>query len=509
MSSSEPGARTAPRGAGWLSRLTAQAAARPDAVALREFGGEERSYAALVGGCERLRAALRREGVTAGEAVALLLPAGRDLIEGFAAVTSLGAIAVPLSPSLTLHELPALLELADPAVVVTEGELLRRVAPVLRAQGGLRAALVVDASGDGLSALDGEGYRARAVGEERSALDEPAPDALVGCHFTYKGLGYPLGALHRYGSYTLSVESLESAFLPGPDDLHLVALPFHQVYGLVSAVVGPLCHGNSLLLAQRLNPRRLLALLSEERVRFACLVPALFPFLISAARSGRPELHPELCLLSGGSLLDRDLAHETADALGVEPYQGYGLSESLPIVTNSPGRNRPGALGWPLPDVALRICDAQGEEQPAGVAGEILASGPTVMAGYRRRPRETARFLRDGWLRTGDLGWRDADGALHFLGRREPFAKVGGQMVDLVEVEQTLRAHRAVHDACAFSVPGRTGQPELRAAVILAGRTSVRLGELFALARERLSPFKVPRRIKIYRAHYEQFEADF
>ena len=401
-----------------------------------------------------------------------------------------------------------MLELTDPVAVVTTGGLARRLAPLLAPLGGLRAIVLCDVEGDPRRELPA---RAVGLGAARSPLAEPAREAVVGCHFTYKGLGYPLGALHRYGSFCYGADALAAAFPPVGDDANLVVLPFHQVYGLVSSVVAPLSRGCPLVLPARFSPRRLLDLVARERIRYACLVPALLPFLVRAAREeGAPRVREDLCLLSGGSLLDAELAEEVADALGVEPYQGYGLTETLPVVACRPGLTARGALGAPLgPEVEVEVRDADGAPQPAGVAGELHVRGPTVMAGYRRLPRETARFLRDGWVRTGDLGSRGEDGLLRFLGRREPFAKISGQMVDLVEVEDALRRHRAVADVCAFAGDGRGGQDELCAAVTLVGKSDVRLGELFALARERLSPHKVPKRIKIYRTRYERLEASF
>lgn len=492
-------------GPGWIGRLAAHADGAPESLALRDPRGPETSYGELLAQLERLRATLAEAGVGPGEAVALYLPSGPDLLRAFVATASLGAIATPLAPSLTVHELPRMLELADPVAAVTTTALRAELAPLLEPLAGLRTVVLCDA--DGSDAGDG----AVGVGAARSPLEEPAPETPVGCHFTYKGLGYPLGALHRYGAFSYGADALAAAFPPVGDDANLVVLPFHQVYGLVSSVVAPLSRGCPLVMPRRFSPRRLLGLIASERIRYACLVPALLPFLVRAAREeDAPKVRPDLCLLSGGSLLDAELAGELADALGVEPYQGYGLTETLPIVANTPRQNVRGALGVPLgPEVELAIRDADGAPTPAGFAGEVHVRGPTVMAGYRHLPRETARFLRDGWLRTGDLAHRDEAGVLHFLGRREPFAKISGQMVDLVEVEQVLRRHRGVADVCAFAGDGRGGQDELCAAVTLVGESDVRLGELFALARERLSPHKVPKRIKIYRTRYERLEATF
>lgn len=491
----------------WLAQFVRSAEASPEAVAFRVPGGAVTSYGQLLGECEQVRAALVAAGIQPGEAVALFLPSGPDLIRAFFAVVSLSAIAVPLSPTLTAHELPELLALAEPGLVVTLAEVWEGIAPAL-ASAPPRQVLFLDEVPTSSGPCPFAG-----LSEARSELRSPPPDAIVGCHFTYKGLGLPLGALHRYSSYGIAAQALAVHYLDEGVGATLVVLPFHQVYGLVASVIAPLVNGWVLLFPARFNPRRLLQVLGEESVRLVSLVPGLLPFLVSAARKS-PDLvgalEPGLAITSGGTLLDAELAGEVEQALGIAPVQGYGLSETLPFTANYPRRNLAGSLGWPLSEAyRVEIRDAEGALVPDGQAGEIWLQGPTLMVGYRRRPRETARFLREGWLRTGDLGHLDPSGCLHFLGRREPFTKIGGQMVDLLEVEAVLQRHPAVAEACAFPQRGRGGQAELAAAVILAGRSGVRLGELFALARERLSPHKVPRRIKIYRAHYERFDAEF
>ncbi|MBL4848475.1 MAG: acyl--CoA ligase [Planctomycetes bacterium] len=498
--------------AGWLSAFRDQVERTPDALALRIPDGPATTFSEFLREIEELRAAIQAGGLVAGESVVLFLPSGPDLLRAFAATTSLGVIAVPLSPSLTAFELPRILDLARPSAVVTYASHWADLAPALAGVSELRQVVVLGE--EVLSAPPGAPWKVSTPSAETSPLEEPTADAIVGCHFTYKGLGEPLGALHRYSSYGRSANSLVKHFEdPAGPKPALAVLPFHQVYALVSSVIAPLISGCPLVLPSRFSPRHLLKLLVDERARYACLIPALLPFLNKAARRS-PELvaalDPNLGITAGGSLLSRELALETEAALGVPPYQGYGLSETLPIVANTPQANLPGSLGRALdPETKISIRDADGGQVPAGVAGEIWVAGPTLMTGYLRRPRETAHFCRDGWMKTGDLGHLDAGGVLHFLGRRGAFTKVGGQMVDLREVESVLEGHQAVAKACAFARPGKSGQTELVAAVILAGRSGVRLGELFALARERLSPHKVPRRLKIYRAHYERFDADF
>lgn len=492
---------------GLLGRILAHAERDPEASALRAAGSETPllTYAQLVAEVERLSAALAEAGLERGELVALLLPSGPELLVAFLAVLARGALALPLEEELTSSELSARLEVAEPALAIGRAAQLGR--DTLLSLPSLRAVVVL-----GEEQPADLGLPVQQPGEARAPLSEPADEDEVSCHFTYKGLGYPLGVVHRYRDYALATEALVEAFSLTCADRILSALPLQPIYGLIAAGLTPLVVGAELVFLGPTSPRQLPALLAEERIRAAALVPPLVRLLGAAARraSDLPaRLDPALVLTSGGSYLPPEAAQALSEALQRPVLQGYGSTEALTVTSNTPSHSVLGSLGRPLGSAEVEVRDASGAPAPTGVAGEVCVRGPQVMSGYLRRPRETARFLRGGWLRTGDLGWLDEEGALHFAGRREAFTKVNARMVDLLEVEQALSAHPAVTRACATTRRGRKGERELRVAVTLTGNASVRLGELLSLAKERLAPHKVPKRIKVYRAVYQGFQAEF
>src|SRR5438128_1744563 len=171
-----------------------------------------------------------------------------------------------------------------------------------------------------------------------SPLVPPAAGTIVSCHFTYKGLGYPLGVLHRYASYSVALDGGMARWTtPGEAGSHLALLPQHPVYALLAGVLLPLSLGARLVVVRRFDPRGVYDLLVQHRTRFACLVPLLFRALAARPRP-RGELHSHLQLLSGGSYLTPELTASVAGAIGIEPLQGYGLSETLPATVNYPGR---------------------------------------------------------------------------------------------------------------------------------------------------------------------------
>jgi long-chain acyl-CoA synthetase len=469
---------------GFLERFDAHASASPEAVAI-EIEGEGRrvTYAELRAMIEQYRGALCARGVCEGEAVIVALPSSAELVASFFALASLGAIAVPVSPSLRETELAPVLADARPsgAIVADDTHPLAR-------ETSLRFA------------VEPRKLSARAL-----SLDAPRPGNVVSCHFTYKGLGYPLGALHRYSDFTACVDALVDRHALTGDAAHLVVLPIHPVYALVAGVLTPLSLGARVVIVPHLEGKSVLDLLVKHSARVACLVPLLFAQLAakaSARKDAASSLAPGLELVSGGSYLEPSLAAAVKNATGIEPHQGYGLTETLPVTTNTASHARPGTLGAPISnDVRVAVVDAAGHDLPAGRVGEITIAGPTVTCGYVNRPRESARFLRNDRFHTGDLGAID-DGFLRFEGRALPFTKCASQMVDLVEIENVLRRHPRVADArVSVQIDRRIGE-RLRAAVVVKRGASVEPREISAFVRAHLSPHKVPRDVTLYGRAY-------
>jgi fatty-acyl-CoA synthase len=202
-------------------------------------------------------------------------------------------------------------------------------------------------------------------------------------------------------------------------------------------------------------------------------------------------------VISGGAPCPQPVM-ERFWAKGVDFKTGYGLTEAsgnnfwLP-----PGdvRRKPGSVGHPLFHIDIRIVREDGAECAADEAGELLIRGPHVFAGYWNRPEETAAVLRDGWLHTGDLARRDADGFTYVIGRRKEMFISGGENVYPAEVESVLHAHPSVAEAALIAVPDETWGEVGRAAVVVARGERLTEASLQAFLRERLAKYKLPRSI--------------
>ena len=183
-------------------------------------------------------------------------------------------------------------------------------------------------------------------------------------------------------------------------------------------------------------------------------------------------------------------------------YEGYGLTEAAPVLTENPllGPRKVGSVGKPLPGIELKVLDEEGREVLDGAVGEIIARGSNIMLGYLNRPDATGEVLKDGWLRTGDLGRRDDDGYFYIVDRKKDLIIVGGLNVYPREVEEVLAAHPAVAEAVVIGVPDATRGEAPKAYVVLRPGASCARHELLRFARERLAPFKIPRDLEFCEA---------
>lgn len=486
---------------GFIDQFLAFSQHHPDASAIREIEGQRQfSYAETRDAIEALRGQLRALEVTEGDPVLLMLPLGAEFIFAFYAIASLKAVAVIVSPHLTSWELAPILRNSRPIGIVSNQELTAAHAAAIKSIDPLNFVL----STNGISDLDElPTYSTATLPATPLPLEALGADnPIISCHHTYKGLSTPLAVLHRYHDYTHSIcgmaDGLKTPLRQG--DVFLDWLPIYAVYSLSMSVLMPLSYGCEIVLVEKVRSN-FLQQISETKARVVPMIPPMFPLLLRQAEGKvLPPFNPDLYIISGGAYLDAVIAQRVYEALGVEVSQGYGTTESLPILGNYPGDTRPGSIGRSMVTAnRVAIIDTHDQELPAGeeYVGEIAIMGPTVCEGFASNPQSSAQFFRSGWFHTGDLGWRDEEGFFYFVGRRIGITKIAAQMVDLAEVEQVI----ALHPAIARARTQVKDDVELQVSVMLHPGQDVDARALREHCRRYLSPHKVPKRFDIYHAN--------
>lgn len=492
------------------------AALLPRRTAL-DFLGQKLSYVQLYAQVQRCAAALQRLGLQPGERVALLLPNSPPFVVAFFAALLAGAVAVPLSPLQSAPEMRRALLDSEAALLLTLPELLPRY---LEAQPtpAVRQVVLADLA-DSLPFPQNVLWRLRKRGQPAASSlrftdllrGAPTfcpvhlkPDDLATLQYTGGTTGAPKGAMLSHANLVSDCQQAAQALplLRFGQETVLGAIPLFHAYGLTAALnVSVLMGATLVLLPDARDIRGLLRAMKRSRATLLPGVPTLLSAIVHAAPR-RAQLRSLRACISGGAPLLPQTAQDLAALCGASVLEGYGLSEGGPIThMNKPGQARLGSIGQPLPQVLASVRNEAGRPVARGEVGELWVSGPNVMLGYWRNPEETRIALREEggrrWLLTGDLATTDSEGFFYIVGRKKDLILVSGFNVYPREVEEVLCQHPAVQEVAVIGVPHPRQGEAVRAFVVFRPGHSATEAELRRFARQRLSPYKVPRSVEV------------
>ena len=459
----------------------------PQRVAV-DFRDEPTTYGQLDERSERLAAALLAAGLQRGDRVATLTGNRPEHVELLFACAKAGLLLQPTNHRLAPAEVAHQLDDAEPAVlfVGTGHDALADAALELASATPVRHRLD-RATLDGLA--DGAGHARDA------RVDDDDPLLLV---YTSGTTGLPKGALLTHANCFWTNLSFDRTSDVRSDDVVLQVLPQFHVGGWNVQPLLAWWKGATVVLEPGFEAGRVLELVRRKRVTTMMGVPATYLFTAEHPDFADADLSSLRQAVVGGAPMPEALLR-TWQSRDVALVQGYGLTEAAPNVLCLPAEHavdRIGFAGRPYPHVEVALADEQTGEHVVGPGvGELLVRGPNVFAGYWRNPEATAEAVRDGWLHTGDVAERDAQGFHRIHDRVKDMYISGGENVYPAEVEQVLHDHPAVVEAAVVGVPHeRWG--EVGVAWVVA-RADVDPDELVALCRERLARFKVPSEVRL------------
>ena len=400
--------------------LVRTARRQPERPALR-LGTKTIDYAELDELSARAAAMLRAEGVRTGDRVALMLPNVPEFVVLYYGILRAGAVVVPMNPLLKARETEYHLRDSG-AVLLFEWHL----APGEGAQGaataGVRHLSVEPATFGALLA----GHAPR---PEAAAVPEDDVAVLL---YTSGTTGRPKGAALTHASLRHNTETtVTDVEQLTPDDVVVGCLPLFHIFGQTCAMNAAVHGGATLVLVPRFDPQTVLDIIARDRATLFEGVPTMYAALLGHPGAEQADTSSLRRCISGGAALPVELLHTFEQTFGCVILEGYGLSETSPVVSfNHPGRPRkPGSIGTPVRDVEVRLLDEGGKEVAPGEVGEIVVRGPLLMKGYWNRPEDTAAAIPDGWLRTGDLARQDDDGYLYIVDRKKDLIIRGGYNV--------------------------------------------------------------------------------
>jgi acyl-CoA synthetase (AMP-forming)/AMP-acid ligase II len=475
--------------------VLAGAAARGDAPAL--IAGEDGrtiTYAQLDDLVRRCAAGFVARGLRAGEVVGIYAPNIPEYAVAFFGVARAGGTNTTANALYTAGELAFQLHDAGARFLVTVPALAERA---------LEAAAATDV--EEVFVIGGEPiagatpFAALLVPVDVELPPEPSPDVLVSLPYSSGTTGFPKGVMLSHRNLVANVAQCSPLRALGPGDTLMAFLPFFHIYGQTVLMCWALQSGATLVTMARFDLGEFLRLVEEHRATAAFVVP---PVVVALAKhpavEGR-DLSSLRFMMSGAAPLDGETGEAAAARIGCRVFQGYGLTETSPVVSKVPDEveNRPGSIGLLVPNTEARIVDvATGEDALPGEPGELWVRGPQVMQGYLGNPSATAATLDDdGFLHTGDIATVDEDGWLTIADRLKELIKYKGYQVPPAELEAMLLGHPAVADACVIPLPDEDAGEIPKAFVVLRAHATPE--ELMAWVAERVAPHKRVRALEI------------
>lgn len=479
------------------SHLTKRALLSPQLEALvDDAAGVRRSFVELDRVADQVAHLLTGLGLAAGDRVAVLLPTAHQFVEAFYGAARAGLVVVPLNWRLVADELAFMLRDSGASVLVFDAEYDGVVAELHDRGDGedgtpvahwLRVGADTPAWAGNFDALVGQ------ASTEPATVHGDGDDPLF-IMYTSGTTGTPKGVVHTHDSVQWCVLTMMASVDMRFRDRYLIALPLFHVAAL-APMVGCIYRGATTIVMRHFDPRRIWEVFRDEQVTTTLAVPAMLTFMLPGYQ---PELAESLALrwiMSGASPVPPSLIKSYAD-LGVEVHQVYGLTESCGpgcVISPDDAMAHAGSAGKAFFHTDIRIVDENGADVEPGAPGEILIRGRHNMVGYWNRPQATAETIVDGWLHTGDIAVRDADGFVYIQDRIKDMIISGGENVYPAEIEDVLLSHPAIADVAVVGVASEKWGESPLAVVV---RADPELDETAVLAHcdGRLARFKLPKR---------------
>ena len=446
--------------------------------------GRRFTYQELQSRCRRLAAVLKSKGAQPGDRIAILAANTHHYIESYVAIPAAGFVIVPLNTRHAEPELRYAIEDAGARILLSD-----------RDPGALRE--IVDA----VVMIPDEYDELLDTAAEARLGEGITEDSVAGLFYTGGTTGASKGVMLTHRNLIANTFHFMTMAPPTTDTVFLIMAPLFHAAGS-NGVLGGIWSGSCQIPLKVFDPATALDLIEKYQVTHTLGVPTMIA-AITELQHAEPRDTSSLHMVAhGGSPIATEVVRRAAEAFPTAEFvHVYGMTEGSPLVTGLRNEqdlldvDRSRSCGQALIGVQVKIIDEAGNALPTGEVGELAARGPNIMKGYWKKPEQTEAVLKDGWYRSGDMGYMDEEGFVFLVDRAKDMIVSGGENVYCSEVEEALYKHPAVLEAAVFGVPDEAWGEAVHAVVV--PRETVTPEELIEFCRERIAGYKLPKAITL------------
>lgn len=463
-------------------------------------GDIRRTWAETEDRVARLGQAMHDMGVQPGDRVAVFSYNSARYFELHFAIPWAGAAMMVVNTRLAAAEIAFQWDDGEPRVLFVEEAFLPMLDQIGAAATRFARVIVMDRP-----ASDPDSYESLIANTARGPDRCAGGQAMAGLFYTGGSTGRAKGVMLSNDNLLQNAVSTLVGVGYQMDSIYLHAAPmFHLTDGM--STFSLTMAGGTHVFLPRFDAKAVLRAVETHRITNLCLVPTMIEMLVREAEQGSYDVSSLRQFQFGSSPMpEATLERALRVWPGILFLHGWGMTELSPIGTMLPPHlrdpkvagKRLKSVGYPAPNEEIRIVDEAGQDVPEGQVGQIIVRGPMVMLGYWRMPEVTAQTVIDGWMHTGDAGWRDAEGLLYIADRIKDMIISGGENVYSTEVESAISLYPGVREAGVFGLPHETWGEVVCAAIRPEDGVTLDQDALVAWLRERIAGYKIPRRIFI------------
>ena len=453
---------------------------KPDSLAIVDH--ERRiTYRELQQHVAACRDRLYAAGVRVGDRVSIFSRNSADYVYAYMAIVSLGAIAVPINFQLSSREIAYIIKDSGSRHILTYQPL-----NLVDALSTLRCDMRVTQ------------HDIRQMGKKDESLpaaptlpptfDEQNPCVII---YTSGTTGSPKGAVLSHRNLITNADQMSIMGCKAEHHV-LCVLPMYHCFGWTCSVLYPLYCGAEVVILDSFTPKETISVIREEKINDLYIVPSICSLLTKLA--SKEDMASLRLVVSGGTTLPLQIEQDFMNKFGVDICEGYGLSETSPVVTmNPPEKPKVGSCGPVVPGIAWKLIDADGKEVPKGEAGEFIVKGDNIMLGYWNLPDATKNALRGGWLHTGDVARADEEGYIYIVDRLKDMIISMGENIYPREVEELIYQFPGISEAAVVGIDDKLRGQAGACFYSLHEGASINIRELKKFLQANLALYKIPR----------------